>query len=480
MNKITNTYNYKYSKAGALAMAGIVFDYDPLGNRLEKRDYRHHDTITDTTNYARDAQGNILAIYKRQRDSIWLNEFDIYGSKRIGVIDTTMLTGVTEVTCSCTPLANPFDSSRIGYLEGQRRYELDNHLGNVLVTVDDRKLPFDTTGTPNQANFYWANTISAQDYYPFGMVEPGRSYQLTGDSSYRYGFNGKMHDDEIYGKDNSYDYGMRMYDPRLGRFYSVDPLAKKYPHYSTYMYAGDKPINSIDIDGLEDKPIVVDQYSSIPKQKGGTTSTNTGWSNTTKVQVVHEEDIQTPPQDVTFTPTHGSVNARSEVTVAVDYAPTIAAGQPDEGAPVASGQFDITIQPITDSHGNAILDNNGNKQYPAVSVGIADAKTGEVKQDIFDNTEKRSEAAGTTIHFDLVPGEVLSITYQAGATLPVISNGKGQPIQANFTNQDNIHNGIQPSTAPLQFTPGAPAAAPATPAAPAASPTTPAAPDGGE
>jgi len=71
-------------------------------------------------------------------------------------------------------------------------------------------------------------------------------------STYRYAFNGKLHDDNIYGKDNSYDYGMRTYDPRLGRFMSVDPIAKQFPELSTYQFASNSPIQAIDLDGKEE------------------------------------------------------------------------------------------------------------------------------------------------------------------------------------------------------------------------------------
>lgn len=52
---------------------------------------------------------------------------------------------------------------------------------------------------------------------------------------------------------NQQDYGMRIYDTRLGRFLSVDPLTKAYPWYTTYQYAGNKPIRYIDRDGLEEE-----------------------------------------------------------------------------------------------------------------------------------------------------------------------------------------------------------------------------------
>ena len=34
--------------------------------------------------------------------------------------------------------------------------------------------------------YYLANDLSAQDYYPFGMIMPGRQYTSI---AYRYGFN---------------------------------------------------------------------------------------------------------------------------------------------------------------------------------------------------------------------------------------------------------------------------------------------------
>jgi RHS repeat-associated protein len=48
------------------------------------------------------------------------------------------------------------------------------------------------------------------------------------------------------------DYGFREYDSRIARFISVDPLTSKYPWYTPYQFAGNKPIKYIDIDGLEE------------------------------------------------------------------------------------------------------------------------------------------------------------------------------------------------------------------------------------
>ncbi len=54
------------------------------------------------------------------------------------------------------------------------------------------------------------------------------------------------------GSGNSYDYGFRIYNPRLGRFLSVDPLTKDYPFYTPYQFSGNKPIWAKDLDGKEE------------------------------------------------------------------------------------------------------------------------------------------------------------------------------------------------------------------------------------
>ena len=68
---------------------------------------------------------------------------------------------------------------------------------------------------------------------------------------YRFGFNGMEKDNEIKGLSNSINYKERFEDTRLGRFFSVDPLASKYPYLTPYQFAGNNPIKFIDRDGLE-------------------------------------------------------------------------------------------------------------------------------------------------------------------------------------------------------------------------------------
>ncbi len=110
-------------------------------------------------------------------------------------------------------------------------YTIDN------VVIEDHCLGLD---------YYLADVTSAQDYYPFGSIMPGRKFS----SDYRYGFNGMEQDEEIKNTDgSSLDFGARMYDPRVSRWLSVDPLAKQYVSLSPYNYVANSPIVFIDPDG---------------------------------------------------------------------------------------------------------------------------------------------------------------------------------------------------------------------------------------
>ena len=181
------------------------------------------------TYYFRDAQGNVLATYSLKQNVLTLEEIDIYGSSRLGLLKPNLQ-------------MYPSIQAENKDFEGKKNYELSNHLGNVLAVISDRKKG---SGSVNGNYAYFeAVTISATDYYPFGMAMPGRTFNTEG---YRYGFNGKENDSE-WAKQ---DYGMRISDPRIGRFLSLDPLATSYPWYTPYQFAGNTPIQAVDLDGKE-------------------------------------------------------------------------------------------------------------------------------------------------------------------------------------------------------------------------------------
>ncbi len=75
--------------------------------------------------------------------------------------------------------------------------------------------------------------------------------QKGGAYPYRFGFNGQMKVNEMSGVGNYLDFTFRGYDSRTGRFYSSDPLHASYPWNSTYAFAENDVIRSIDLEGLE-------------------------------------------------------------------------------------------------------------------------------------------------------------------------------------------------------------------------------------
>lgn len=145
------------------------------------------------------------------------------------------------------------------FTRGNKLFETANHLGSVNMTQTDRHTPVNSGGN---VTFYRQDMQSAEDFTPFGMSMPGKVFDAG--AAYSYKFNGKERMYEINGKSNQYDYGMRIYDPRGGRFWSVDPLTAKYPWYTPYQFAGNKPINSIDLDGAEELEIA--RMSALKRQ----------------------------------------------------------------------------------------------------------------------------------------------------------------------------------------------------------------------
>ena len=106
--------------------------------------------------------------------------------------------------------------------------------------------------------------FSYSDYYPFGMLVPNRH---RSSDNYRYGFQGQEKDDEIKGKGNSLNYEFRMHDPRIGRFFAIDPLFRKYPHNSPYAFSENRVIDATELEGLEQRHYTIDLHDQEPKLK---------------------------------------------------------------------------------------------------------------------------------------------------------------------------------------------------------------------
>jgi len=104
------------------------------------------------------------------------------------------------------------------------------------------------------------------NYSTYGMLMPGRHGEAG--SGYRYGFQGQEKDDEIKGEGNSINYKYRMHDPRLGRFFAVDPLSASYPHNSPYAFSENVVIHAVELEGLEKIEVFSDKVDMNGNKKG--------------------------------------------------------------------------------------------------------------------------------------------------------------------------------------------------------------------
>ena len=216
------------------------------------------------TFYVRDASGNIMSIYEKvtpvasQTSVLIQKEISMYGSSRLGVWNSNR-----NVT---TLAAIDYSNYSGSFVRGNKLFELSNHLGNVLVTVSDKKIGHDAgNGT---IDYDKADVVTANDYYPGGMTLPGRKYQATPTSKYRYSINGQEKESEL--NENITTAMYWEYDSRIGRRWNVDPVQKT--DESPYLCFSGNPIFYKDILGDEAES---DKGKKKKKAKAASSKTTT-------------------------------------------------------------------------------------------------------------------------------------------------------------------------------------------------------------
>ncbi|GEM_PF-7076756 len=123
---------------------------------------------------------------------------------------------------------------------GAKFFYLKDHLGSTRVVVD-------AAGTVKEA----------LDYYPFGLLMPGRTYQSSSETKEK--FTGKELDSET----GWYHFTWWPYAAEIGRWPQPDPLADDYFGWSSYNYALNNPTNLIDFAGLSVKAVKTDSGYTI-------------------------------------------------------------------------------------------------------------------------------------------------------------------------------------------------------------------------
>jgi RHS repeat-associated protein len=263
-------------EAKAQGKRDIVFIYGPIDLRIAKMIFNNdeHTDITYTY-YSHDASGNVMATYNRSyrrenstlvTDLYTLNDHHIYGSSRLGVVNkglelarrryTPHTSAVFDLSTGLTAsgggvLANNPHTTRYEHSFSERKvghisYELSDWRGNVNVVFTDKKVPY----LLGVNLVYSADVVQFTDYSSFGAELVQRTGNEGGDR-HAYGFQNQLLDDEIKGNGNSVNYKYRMHDPRIGRFFAIDPLTASYPWNSPYAFSENDVIRAIELEGLE-------------------------------------------------------------------------------------------------------------------------------------------------------------------------------------------------------------------------------------
>lgn len=220
-----NTYNYLYDDTGNLIKenSNRHFEWD-FGNNM--RCFYNQASTAEPTVYAQylyDSTGNRVKKIVRTQGGDYESVSYINGAFEYKTDGTDEQT-TTHIMDDQSRIAMIRTGDDFGDSTPAIKYNLEDHLGSSSILLE-------TNGT----------LINKEEYYPFGETSFG-SYAKK-----RYRFSGKEKDLES----GLYYYGARYYISWTCRFISIDPLASDYVHLTPYNYAGNKPINSIDIDGMQ-------------------------------------------------------------------------------------------------------------------------------------------------------------------------------------------------------------------------------------
>lgn len=256
-------YNFVEGEGKKIAL----FEYDANGHRMKKtvQTGMEETLLKETTYYVNDVSGNTQSFYSLfdgnttcsctdgesfdttcYKFRFSQDEIPIYGLGREGTYQINRVLRDSSVSDICgyeggkVLVYNLGDS--LNLVLGKKHFELKDHTGNIHATITDRKLQLEGVGG-NHAG-YVADVAFKADYYPFGMIEPGRN---TNPTESRFAFQSMESEAAIAGTGNSYTTYYRQYDPRLGRWKTPDPVIQ--PHESPYASFANNPVLYTDPEG---------------------------------------------------------------------------------------------------------------------------------------------------------------------------------------------------------------------------------------
>ncbi|MEN2399264.1 DUF6443 domain-containing protein [Flavobacterium sp. MC2016-06] len=241
----------------------LIYTYDG-GNRLLKVEDNSNNPegffngVNIIAEYTYDANGNMKTDANKQITNVEYNFLNLptkiitasgtieYVYNALGVKQRKIVSGITTDYIRGFQYENnrlQFFSQPEGYVYKNNGvfeyiYQYKDHLGNVRLSYNSS-----------------LSIIEENNYYPFGLKQLGYNniVNSTGNATaQKYKYNGKELQDEL--GINMYDYGARNYDPTLGRWMNIDPLAEKSRRFNPYTYALNNPVYFIDPDGMMAAP----------------------------------------------------------------------------------------------------------------------------------------------------------------------------------------------------------------------------------
>jgi RHS repeat-associated protein len=397
-NTYTREFNYtthnNYLNSIDIGVNNYEFTFDENGNQITENSSRKfewdfsdklkcfYDQIgtaqpTIYEHYLYDASGNRTK--KLTRKSGGTIEVSIYID---GILDYQYHKNSSgTVTAENNTLHIMDDKSRIANLRvgtafsgdttPEIQYNLEDHLGSSNVRIDEN-------GT----------VIDRDEFYPFGETS------LHTFNKKRYRYVGKERDEYS----GMYYYGARYYAAWTCRFVSVDPLAGKYAQLTPYNYAGNKPINYIDVDGMqsnggdEQSPTSSNKeftYQNVPESKIDATGVA---SVEKQYQTLETNNLSSQPQNS---------NVIKDVLVFLD---NLLQGYGDDsklhGEKFVVGDVDIPNNTNNNVFYDALPDNNTDATYiPGSVAGKTPMKPNSLEgaKAIYEASKNLSEGVGNFV-----------------------------------------------------------------------------------
>lgn len=230
------TYSYSGNHLAALynGPTEYVYEYDANGNMIRdglnslKLTYNYLNLISEV----RSQDDNLLAQYTYLADGTKIGVRDGSGNNGLDYVGSFVYR-IRDGVRTLESVA--FGGGRIMVsISGETtnyepNYFITDHLGSVRVVING-------SGTPVEQN----------DYYPLGLRHSNPDCVLSGN---RYKYNGK--EQQAVGDLPYLDYGARMFDSRIGRWFNTDPEAEKYYALSPYTLCDNNPLRYADADGAD-------------------------------------------------------------------------------------------------------------------------------------------------------------------------------------------------------------------------------------